>query len=122
MPLSHLKSVCTLCPAGWQNFLFPKGAKRTENRSPEREVVRVIVLQVVRAVVRTVVRAIRRVTVVVVEHPRGGQAPNKRPTGYGNATFFIPVLRAGIPLYGLCVPLAHIGNLTHYRPRLPRVT
>ena len=79
MTFSHLKSVCTLCPTGWQNFLFP-GAHGPQQRSTEREVVRVRVTHVVRTVVSAVVRAIRRVAVVVVEHPRGRQGTDKYRT------------------------------------------
>jgi len=64
-----------------KTFCF-KGAKRPEQRGTEGEVVRVIVTQVVRTIVSTVRSAIVSVVVVVVEHPRRGQAPQKTPTEF----------------------------------------
>ena len=86
MPLSHLKSVCTLCPTGQQNFCHQE-PKRTDHRPTEREIVHVIVAQVVRTVVRAVVRAIVSRAVVVVEHPRSRQKRLRTNWIHGDATY-----------------------------------
>ena len=72
------------------------GAKRAEHRGPEHEVVRVIVPQVVRTVVRTVVSAVVRIAVVVVEHPRGRQAPKKKQPIIRHHNLFLQFMQESV--------------------------